>query len=91
MVLVMCCCGSHEGGAILERGKGNGVGLGTYGLGPVDQGTDVRVAFWVNGQDDGMNKYTSDGLFAVWNAFKANDITIPFPHAAVAFKGSLPT
>jgi small-conductance mechanosensitive channel len=65
--------------------------LAQWAMGNVDQGTDFRVAFWVNGQDDGMNKYTSDGLFAVWNAFKANDITIPFPHAAVAFKGSLPT
>lgn len=55
-----------------------------------DSGIDFAVEFWVNGLDDGPNKYTSDVLFLVWNALKDNDIEIPYPHRVVEFKGALP-
>lgn len=56
-----------------------------------DSGIDFAVEFWVNGLDDGPNKYTSDVLFLIWNALKDNDIEIPYPHRVVEIKGGLPT
>ncbi|MBS9718021.1 mechanosensitive ion channel family protein [Pseudohalocynthiibacter aestuariivivens] len=56
-----------------------------------DSGIDFSVEFWVNGLDDGPNKYTSDVLFLIWNALKDNGIEIPYPHRVVEIKGGLPT
>lgn len=55
-----------------------------------DSGIDFAVEFWVNGLDDGPNKYTSDVLFLVWNALKEHDIEIPYPQRVVEIKGGLP-
>ncbi|PIE15558.1 MAG: mechanosensitive ion channel protein MscS [Rhodobacterales bacterium] len=55
-----------------------------------DSGIDFAVEFWVNGIDDGDNKYTSDVLFLIWNALKEYDIEIPYPHRVVELKNSLP-
>ena len=55
-----------------------------------DSGIDFAVEFWVNGLDDGPNKYTSDVLFLVWNVLKEHDIEIPFPQRVVEIKGGLP-
>ena len=55
-----------------------------------DSGIDFAVEFWVNGIDDGENKYTSDVLFLIWNALKDNGIEIPYPHRVVEFKGQMP-
>ncbi|WP_458792209.1 mechanosensitive ion channel family protein [Yoonia sp. MH D7] len=55
-----------------------------------DSGIDFAVEFWVNGIDDGNNKYTSDVLFLIWNALKDNNIEIPYPHRVVEIKGGLP-
>ena len=55
-----------------------------------ESGIDFVVEFWVNGIDDGKNKYTSDVLFLVWNALKDNGIQIPYPHRVVEFKGEMP-
>ncbi|MDA7425185.1 mechanosensitive ion channel family protein [Thalassococcus lentus] len=54
------------------------------GLG--DSGVDFAVEFWVNGLDDGKNKYTSDVLFLVWNALKDNGIEIPYPHRVIEMR-----
>lgn len=54
-----------------------------------DSGVDFAVEFWVNGLDDGPNKFTSDVLFLIWNALKDNDITIPYPQRVVELKGPL--
>lgn len=51
-----------------------------------DSGIDFAVEFWVNGLDDGNNKYTSDVLFIIWNALKNNGIEIPYPHRVVEIK-----
>lgn len=51
-----------------------------------DNGVNFAVEFWVNGIDDGKNKYTSDVLFIIWNALKEHDIQIPYPHRVVEFK-----
>jgi small-conductance mechanosensitive channel len=55
-----------------------------------DNGVDFAVEFWVNGFDDGPNKYTSDVLFLIWNALKDNGIDIPFPQRVVEIKGGFP-
>ncbi|WP_052245304.1 mechanosensitive ion channel family protein [Halocynthiibacter namhaensis] len=55
-----------------------------------DSGVDFAVEFWVNGFDDGDNKFTSDVMFIVWNALKDAGVEIPYPHRVVEIKGSLP-
>lgn len=55
-----------------------------------DNGIDFAVEFWVNGLDDGPNKFTSDVLFLVWNALKDANIEIPYPQRVVEIKGGLP-
>ncbi|WP_457645021.1 mechanosensitive ion channel family protein [Profundibacter sp.] len=56
-----------------------------------DSGVDFAVEFWVNGIDDGENKFTSDVLFLVWNALKENNIEIPYPQRVVEIKGGFPS
>lgn len=51
-----------------------------------ESGVDFAVEFWVNGIDDGENKYTSDVLFLIWNALKEADVTIPYPHRVVELR-----
>lgn len=55
-----------------------------------DSGVDFAVEFWVNGIDDGKNKFTSDVLFLIWNALKENGIEIPYPQRVVEIKGGFP-
>ncbi|SDO05243.1 Mechanosensitive ion channel [Lutimaribacter pacificus] len=56
-----------------------------------DSGVDFCCEFWVNGIDDGRNKYTSQVLFAIWNALRDNGIEIPYPHRVVEIRGAAPT
>lgn len=56
-----------------------------------DNGVEFAVEFWVNGLDDGPNKFTSDVLFRIWNALKENDIQIPYPQRVVHLQGELTT
>jgi small-conductance mechanosensitive channel len=56
-----------------------------------ESGVDFAVEYWVNGIDDGRNKYASQVLFAIWNALKAEGIEIPYPHRVVELKGRMPT
>ncbi|MEM1236011.1 MAG: mechanosensitive ion channel domain-containing protein [Pseudomonadota bacterium] len=55
-----------------------------------DNGVSFAVEFWVNGIDDGPNKYTSDVLFLIWNCLKENGIEIPYPRRVVELKSPLP-
>ncbi|MEM6938900.1 MAG: mechanosensitive ion channel domain-containing protein [Pseudomonadota bacterium] len=55
-----------------------------------DSGIDFAVEFWVNGLDDGPNKYTSDVLFLIWNALRDAGVEIPYPQRVVELKGALP-
>ena len=38
---------------------------------------DFGVEYWVNGLDDGKNKYASEVLFAIWRALKEAGISMP--------------
>lgn len=51
-----------------------------------DNGVHFAVEFWVNGIDDGKNKFTSDVLFLIWNALKEKQIDIPLPQHVVHLK-----
>lgn len=55
-----------------------------------DSGIEFLCEFWVNGIDDGKNRYCSDVRFAIWNALMAADIEIPFPQRVVEIKGGFP-
>ncbi|MCF2906218.1 mechanosensitive ion channel [Octadecabacter sp. CECT 8868] len=55
-----------------------------------DSGIEFVVEFWVNGIDDGKNKYRSHVRFAIWNALKDAGIEIPFPQRVVEIKGGFP-
>lgn len=55
-----------------------------------ESGIDFAVEFWVNGIDDGKNKYTSDIFFVIWNTLRDNGIEIPFPQRVIEIKGGLP-
>lgn len=72
---------------VLDDPEGPDCELSGFG----DSGVDFVCEFWVNGIDDGRNKYTSQVLFAIWNALKDAGIEIPYPHRVVEFKGGLPT
>ena len=56
-----------------------------------DSGIDFIVEFWVEGIDDGKNKYRSHVRFAIWNALKDAGIEIPFPQRVVHLKGDAPS
>ncbi len=55
-----------------------------------DSSIDFAVEFWVNGIDDGPNKYVSDVLFLIWNALKDNGIEIPYPQRVVHIEKDAP-
>jgi len=48
-----------------------------------ESGIDFAVEYWVNGIDDGRNKYASKVRFAVFAALKSAGISMPFPHRTV--------
>lgn len=51
-----------------------------------DSSVDFAVEYWVNGIDDGKNKYASKGLFAIWNALKAEGLEIPSPRPVIEMR-----
>lgn len=52
-----------------------------------ESAVDFAVEYWVNGIDDGKNRFGSPVLFAIWNALKAHGIEMPYPHRVVEIKG----
>jgi len=71
---------------ILQKPDGPDCELRGFG----ESSVDFAVEYWVNGIDDGKNKYGSAVLFAIWNALKAEGIEMPYPHRVVEIKGALP-
>ncbi|MFO7770860.1 MAG: mechanosensitive ion channel [Roseovarius gahaiensis] len=68
---------------ILQDPEGPDCELRAFG----DSGVEFAVEFWVNGIDDGVNKFTPQVLFAIWNVLKDNNIEIPFPQRVVHHVG----
>ncbi len=48
-----------------------------------DSGINILVEFWMEGIDDGKNRVGADLLLMIWDAFKENNIEIPFPQREV--------
>lgn len=55
-----------------------------------ESAVDFTVEYWVNGIDDGKNKYRSPVMFAIWNALKDADVEMPYPHRVVEIRGKVP-
>lgn len=55
-----------------------------------ESSVDFAVEYWVNGIDDGKNRYGSPVLFAIWNALKAAGMQMPYPHRVVEIRGQMP-
>jgi small-conductance mechanosensitive channel len=53
-----------------------------------DSSVNFAVEYWVNGIDDGKNKYGSQVLFVIWNTLKDAGISMPYPHRVIEIKGS---
>lgn len=68
--------------AVLETPEPPDCELSGFG----DSGIDFTVEFWVEGIDDGKNKYTSEVRFLIWNALKEAGIEIPFPQREIRFR-----
>lgn len=62
----------------------NGTDCELRGFG--ESSMDFAVEYWVNGIDDGKNKYGSQVLFAVWRALKAEGIEMPYPHRIIEMR-----
>ncbi|WP_435260104.1 mechanosensitive ion channel family protein [Thioclava sp. FR2] len=67
---------------VLEKPDGPDCELTGFG----ESSVDFVLEYWVNGIDDGKNKYRSPVLFAIWNALKAEGIEMPFPQRVVHLK-----
>ncbi len=83
--IIEAAVATHPG--VLNEPEGPDCELRGFG----DSGIDFGVEFWVEGIDDGKNKYASDVLFLIWNALKDNNIEIPYPHRVIEVKGPMPT
>ncbi len=55
-----------------------------------ESSVDFAVEYWVNGIDDGKNKYGSPVLFAIWNALKEAGIEMPYPRRVVELRSEAP-
>ncbi|MGR3434524.1 MAG: mechanosensitive ion channel family protein [Shimia sp.] len=54
-----------------------------------ENGIEFAVEFWVNGIDDGPNRFVSDVLFIVWNALREEGIEIPAPRRDLRVMGEV--
>lgn len=68
--------------AVLTEPEEPDVELRAFG----DSGVEFGVEFWVEGIDDGPNKYTSEVRFLIWNALKEANIEIPFPQREIRYR-----
>ncbi|MEX2494581.1 MAG: mechanosensitive ion channel domain-containing protein [Woeseia sp.] len=53
-----------------------------------DSSLDYILRFWIRDPQNGLTNVRGTVLLAVWDAFKANDIVIPYPHRVVVMKSS---
>ena len=68
--------------AVLSEPEAPDVELRAFG----DSGVEFGVEFWVEGIDDGPNKYTSEVRFLIWNALKEANVEIPFPQREIRYR-----
>ena len=51
-----------------------------------DNSVDFELRFWINDPANGMRNISSEVLFHIWDAFKENNIEIPYPQRDVHIK-----
>ncbi|MCV2879176.1 mechanosensitive ion channel [Sedimentimonas flavescens] len=71
---------------VLKAPEGPDCELAGFG----ESGVDFSLEYWVNGIDDGKNKYASQVRMEVWRALTAAGIAMPYPHRVVEIRGTLP-
>jgi small-conductance mechanosensitive channel len=54
-----------------------------------DSSLDFILRFWICDPQNGLTNIRGKVLLALWDAFKANAIVIPFPHREVIMKTPL--
>ena len=47
---------------------------------------DFKLRFWIEDPQQGLTNIRGQILIALWDAFKANNISIPFPHREIIMK-----
>ena len=48
-----------------------------------ENGIDLELRFWIQDPEDGVNNVRSDLYLSIWDTFKAEGITIPYPQRDV--------
>ena len=48
-----------------------------------DSSVDFSLRFWITDAQEGLTNIRSAVMLEIWDAFKANDINIPYPHREV--------
>lgn len=51
-----------------------------------EHGINLEMRVWIDDPEHGVNNVRSDIYLAIWNAFKAHGITIPFPQRDIHLK-----
>ena len=52
-----------------------------------DSGINLELGFWIADPENGLGKLRSDINLAIWQAFKQNGISIPFPQREIRLLG----
>jgi small-conductance mechanosensitive channel len=55
-----------------------------------DHGIDLQLSVWIDDPEQGINDVRSAINLAIWRAFKARGITIPFPQRDLHLKDPVP-
>ena len=55
-----------------------------------DSSINLELGFWIDDPEKGKGNIVSDINFALWRAFKANGITIPFPQREIRLLNEAP-
>ncbi|WP_206455974.1 mechanosensitive ion channel family protein [Aurantimonas marina] len=76
---------SKEATAALERVV-NHKGVVCWMTGFGDSSIDFVVRFWIRDPQAGLTNVKGEVLLALWDAFKANGIGIPFPHREIIMR-----
>jgi small-conductance mechanosensitive channel len=55
-----------------------------------DSSIDLVLRFWINDPSGGLTNVRGDVYLSLWDAFKANGVTIPFPQRDVMIRHEAP-